>query len=154
MNFERSQMSRAFTAVQSLREGCACSQAILSTYGEPLGLSRETAMRLSAGFAGGMRMGGVCGAVTGAVMVLGLRYAQEDSHTREGRGKVYLRVDEFFQRFRKINGSMACRDLLGCDIGTAEGMKQAQEKGLFNTICVKMVRDAAEILEAFEGESK
>jgi hypothetical protein len=65
------QMSEVSKAIQMFKGGYACSQAILDTYGTPLGLPHELAMQLAAGFAGGMRAGETCGAVTGAFMVLG-----------------------------------------------------------------------------------
>jgi C_GCAxxG_C_C family probable redox protein len=139
-------------AADLFRRGAACSQAVLAVYGEPLGMSRDQALKIAAGFAGGMRMGETCGAVTGAIMVLGLRHAGADSTTREGRTEVYARVLDFLERFRKRNGSSICRDLLGCDISTPEGLRQAEEKNLYQTVCVKLVQDAAEILEAMEQE--
>jgi hypothetical protein len=61
-------------------------------------------------------------------------------------------VVEFAERFKKINGSVICRDLLGCDISTPDGMMHARDNNLFNTLCVKMVEDSAGILEALESE--
>jgi len=147
-------MSSVSRAVQLFRDGCACSQSILAAYGQPLGLSRETAMKIATGFGGGMGMGGTCGAVTGAIMVLGLRHAPENCDTAAGRAGVYSRVVEFARRFQVRNGSLVCRELLGCDISTAEGKRQAQERNLFKTTCVKMVEDAAMILEEMEAESQ
>ena len=147
-------MSGVSRAAQLFRDGCACSQAILAVYGQPLGLSRTTAMQLAAGFAGGMRLGGTCGAVTGAFMVLGLRNASENCDTAAGRADVYSRVVEFAKRFQGRNGSVVCRELLGCDISTPDGMRQAQERNLFKTTYVKMVEDAAMILEEMEAESQ
>jgi C_GCAxxG_C_C family probable redox protein len=143
-------------ATELFRGGCACSQAILGVYGEPLGLPRKTAMQIAAGFAGGMRLGETCGAVTGALMVLGLRHGSESCETAAGRAGVYARVGEFTKRFRRQNGSLVCRELLGCDISTPEGMKQAQERNLFRTTCVKIVESAAAILEEMEldGQSE
>jgi len=111
-------------------------------------------MQIAAGFAGGMRQGETCGAVTGAFMVLGLRHCSTDCERPAGRSKAYARVVGSADRFKKRNGSLTCRDLLGCDISTAEGLKQAKEQGLFETTCVQMVTDAAEILEemAMGGE--
>lgn len=139
-------------AVELFLAGSACSQAVLAVYGEPLGLDRAWAMRIAAGFAGGMRLGETCGAVTGALMVLGLRHAPEDCDTAARRAEVYARVVDFAERFKKRNGSLLCRELLGCDISTPEGMKQAQERNLFKTTCVKMVQDACEILEEMAEE--
>lgn len=147
-------MSDVSRAVEMFRGGCACSQAILGVYGPPLGLLHEHAMRVSAGFAGGMRRGETCGAVTGAFMVLGLRHGSSDCGTAAGRAGVYERVVDFARRFEQRNGSICCRELLGCDISTPEGVKQAQERDLFKTTCVQMVRDAAEILEEMEAESQ
>jgi len=136
------------------RNGYACSQAILTVYGTPLGLPHDQAMRVAAGFAGGMRLGDTCGAVTGAVMVLGLRHCSTDCGTPDGRAEVYDRVVDFADRFKQRNGSISCRELLGCDISTAEGMKQAQAQNLFTTKCVRMVEDASKILEEMETGSQ
>jgi len=144
-------MSKVAAASKMFSDGCACSQAILAVYGQPFGLSRETAVRIAAGFAGGMRQGETCGAVTGAFMVLGLRHAGDSSETAKGRADVYAKVEEFTKRFRRQNGSIVCRELLGCDISTPEGLKEAKEKNLFKTTCVKMVEDAAAILEEMEA---
>jgi len=143
-------MNKVAIASQLFQDGCACSQAILVAYGDPLGLPRKTAMRIAAGFGGGMRLGETCGAVTGAFMVLGLRHTSESCDKAEGRADVYARVVEFAKSFQRQNGSIVCRELLGCDISTPEGMKQAQERNLFKTTCVKMVEDAAVILEEME----
>jgi C_GCAxxG_C_C family probable redox protein len=147
-------MSSISNATSLFIDGFACSQAILSVYGHPLGLPRKTAMQIAAGFAGGMRLGETCGAVTGAFMVLGLRHASENCDTAAGRAEVYAHVVEFAKRFQSMNGSVACRELLGCDISTPEGMVQAQERNLFKTTCVKMVEDSAMILEALWAESQ
>jgi C_GCAxxG_C_C family probable redox protein len=147
-------MSSVSDATRLFIDGFACSQAILSVYGHPLGLPRKTAMQIAAGFAGGMRLGETCGAVTGAFMVLGLRYASENCDTAAGRAEVYANVVEFAKRFQGINGTISCRELLGCDISTPEGMKKAQEQNLFKTTCVKMVEDSAMILETLWAESQ
>jgi len=140
-------MSKVAKAVDLYRKGCACSQAILAVYGEAFGLDRALAVKIASGFAGGMRMGETCGAVTGAFMVLGLRHCGADCETSPGRSEVYAAVTEFASRFERRNGSVMCRDLLGCDIGTPEGMQAAREQGLFQTKCPEIVQEAAEILE-------
>lgn len=147
-------MSRVTEAVELFREGAACSQAILSVYGPMFGLEETTAMRVAAGFAGGMRAGDTCGAVTGAFMVLGLQHGSEDCGTGAGRQAVYQAVIEFSARFRDRNRTLLCRELLGCDVGTPEGAMQAREQDLFRTVCPKMVQDAAEILEEMMRESE
>lgn len=140
-------MKKVFEAVDRFKSGYACSQAILSVYGESLGLDHEKAVKIAAGFAGGMGCGAACGAVTAAFMVLGLRYGTSQCQVPEDRGKVIEKVKEFAARFEKRNKSIVCNNLLDCDISTAEGLKTAREQDLFNTVCPKIVQDAAEIIE-------
>jgi C_GCAxxG_C_C family probable redox protein len=141
-------MSRVEEAVSCFNEGFMCSQALLSTYGEQFGLDRETALKVSAAFGGGMgRMGETCGAVTGAFMVIGLKYGRtvvQDTRSHESTNQL---VKEFVDRFKSQNGSIVCRELLGCDLITPEGRKAFMEKKLRDTLCPKFVRDAAEIVE-------
>jgi C_GCAxxG_C_C family probable redox protein len=140
-------MSDAEKAVELFRAGCACSQAVLATYGPRYGLGEDQALRVAAGFAGGMRMGGTCGAVTGALMVLGLAHCTSESRRAEGRTGAYAAVVAFADAFKQRNGSVSCNELLGCDISTPAGNQEAREKGLFVTTCPRLVRDASEILE-------
>ena len=85
-------------------------------------------------------------------MAIGLRYAADNCSIPEGRAEVCARVLEFAERWRNRNGSILCRELLGCDISTPDGVKKAQELNLFKTTCVKLVKDAVTILEDMETE--
>ena len=138
-------------AVEKFDKGFNCSQAILSSYCEQFGLDCETALKIATGFGGGMHINGTCGAVTGAIMVLGLRYGNSQEN-KKAKEDTYKKVIQFANHFIDRNGSITCRDLLGCDITTPEGLKQAREKGLFSSICPKLVQDAAEILEEMLSE--
>jgi C_GCAxxG_C_C family probable redox protein len=135
-------------AVGSFREGFNCSQALLSTYGGDFGLEKETALRAAAAFGGGMGgLGEVCGAVTGALVVIGLKYGHTEAKDKATKAKTYEIVRDFAGRFRSQHGSLRCRELLDCDLTTAEGMEMARQKGLFTELCPRYVRTAAEILE-------
>ena len=141
-------MSNPEKAVACFKEGFACSQAVLATYADAFGMDRETALRVAGGFGGGMGgLGEVCGAVTGAFMVLGLKYGRTDPADKAAKEKTYAAVQKFANRFKDRHGSIICRDLIGCDLSTPAGVQAAREKGLFATVCVDMVRSAAEILE-------
>jgi len=141
-------MNRVERAVSCFEEGFNCSQAVLSTYGVQFGLDRETALKVSGAFGGGMgRLGETCGAVTGAFMVIALKHGRTRAEDEETREKAYSLVQEFVDRFKARNGSTVCRELIGCDISTLERMKLAEERGVFATICPKFVQDAAEIIE-------
>lgn len=140
--------SKAEMAVEYFTKGFLCSQALLSTYGTQFGLDSEIALKLATAFGGGMgRRGETCGAVTGAFMVIGLKYGKTAAEDRQSQEKTYSLVKEFVDRFKSRNGSIVCRELLGCDIGTPEGYEIAKQKMVFRTVCPKYVRDAAETLE-------
>jgi len=140
-------MSRVEAAVACFQSGYCCSQAILATYAELFALDRELALKLAAGFGGGMGCtADTCGAVTGAFMVLGLRYGNTVP-VRSAKEAAYQWVRQFSERFKGRHGSLRCRDLLGCDISTPEGFQVALNRKLFSTVCPKVVQDAAEILE-------
>jgi C_GCAxxG_C_C family probable redox protein len=138
-------VNRVDTALSRFAEGFNCSQAVFSSYAK--GIDEKAALKIASGFGGGMgRMADTCGAVTGAMMALGLRFGGT-SPDREAKERAYARIREFADRFKARNGSLVCRDLLGCDISTPEGLQQARETGLFSTACPKFVRDACEVLE-------
>jgi len=127
-------------AVQLFEDGYMCSQAVLAVFCEEFGLSREQAFKISISFGSGMRKGEVCGACTGAIMALGLRYGENKSKSDEMCVK-------FLDSFEKENGSYICRDLLDCDIRTEEGIKYAIDNNLFKEICPKMVESAVKIAQ-------
>lgn len=140
-------MSKADDAVSLFESGCACSQAVLATYGEAFGIDVHTALKVAAGFAGGMRMGATCGAATGAIMVLGLAHCSVDGQGKTDRRKTYEQVKEFQIRFQARCGALACSALMGCDMSTPEGVEYARKTGLFQSRCPQYVRGAAMILE-------
>jgi C_GCAxxG_C_C family probable redox protein len=140
-------MNRVEQAVERFNNGLNCSQAVFGSYSELFGLDSESAIKTATGFGGGMRAGATCGAVTGALMVLGLKHGNINEHEQDAKAKTYELVEQFIEKFKAKNKSVVCSDLLGVDFSTAQGRKTAQENGLFNTVCPQMVRDAAEILE-------
>jgi len=141
-------MTRADNAVEIFGNGFNCSQSVFSAFSEDLGMGREQALRAACAFGAGMgRMCETCGAVTGAFMVLGLKYGKVRREDEPAKEKTYALVREFAGEFKARNGTIVCRELLGCDMGTPEGMKYAKEHNLHTTRCPKYVRDAAEILE-------
>ena len=141
-------MKKTDRAASVFADGYNCAQAVFSTVAPGLGLDEETAARIATPFGGGMaRMGGTCGAVTGAFMALGLARGGGRPADRETKEEMYVIALEFVKRFMERNGSIVCRDLLGCDIGTHEGHERAKQQGLFDTVCSKLVKDAVEIVE-------
>jgi C_GCAxxG_C_C family probable redox protein len=147
-------MSDIEKAVSCFNEGFMCSQAVLAAYAGQFDMDRETALKVSAAFGGGMgRMGEICGAVTGAFMVIGLKYGRIAVTDTKSHEKTNRLVKEFSDRFKSLNGSIVCRELLGCDLSTPDGSKTFVDKKLRDTLCSKLVRDAAEIVEQLLEEN-
>ena len=125
-----------------------CAQAVLSAFCGEMGLDKATALKVALAFGAGMgRTGGMCGAVTGAYMMLGLKPYPELSSPLERKEKVYSLVKEFNDRFTALNKSINCSDLIGRDLSKPDGLAAARSKKLFATICPKLVADAVTILE-------
>jgi C_GCAxxG_C_C family probable redox protein len=110
-------------------------------------MSKETALKIACGFGGGCRSGEICGAASGAVLVVGLKCGHFIVDNIESKKNCYAKTVEFLNTFRTKNRSVVCREILGYDISTDEGYKQAQSRDLFKTICFDMVKSAVSILE-------
>lgn len=124
-----------------------CSQAVLAAFAVELGLTEKQALKLGGCFGGGMCKGEVCGACTGALMVLGMKYGQYKLDDLNSRIKANDVAVKFLDQFRKENGSYICRELLGCDLATFEGKEYAREHNLFTEFCPQMVVSAVKIAE-------
>ena len=141
-------MNCAERAADYFTRGFNCSQSVLAAYAEQFGLTEELALKVAGGFGGGMgRMGETCGAVTGAIMVIGLKFASTTPGDMQGKENAYAVVREFVHRFKGRNVTVLCRELLDCDISTPEGMKRAQQEKLIKKCCPKLIQDAVEILD-------
>ena len=139
-------------AVQLFDAGYVCSQAVFASFSEDLNLPKEQALKIGACFGSGMRRAEVCGACTGALMVLGLKYGQCQKEDIDSRMKANNVTDLFLDEFKDINGSYICNQLLNCDISTKDGVEAALEKKLFTEFCPKMVKSAVEIVERIMEE--
>ncbi len=135
-------------AVTCFSQGFSCSQAVLISHCEEYGLSKELAYKVSGAFGGGFgHTGGACGAVTGALMLLGLKYGKYKVEDLESKDKTYLLVKELTDQFLKMHGSIQCKDLIKYDISMYDELLKARESGVFKSICPVLVKDAVEMVE-------
>jgi C_GCAxxG_C_C family probable redox protein len=139
---------RAGEAVAAFSRGASCSMAVFSAYAPDLGLDAGTAASIASPFGAGIsRTDDICGAVTGALMVIGLAQRKEDIRDAPSREKVYELSRRFIAEFTARNGSVMCTDLVGYDLSQEDQYREAKEQKVFATRCPKLVRDAGEILE-------
>jgi C_GCAxxG_C_C family probable redox protein len=133
-------------AVNCFSRSFNCSQAVFSAFAPQFGMEEKTALKLASPFGGGIaRRGEVCGAVTGALLTLGLARGAD---TPAGKDQIYRLSQEFMRRFEEKHGTILCRELIGCDISTPSGSQKAMDKKVFVTICPALVREAAEVVQA------
>jgi C_GCAxxG_C_C family probable redox protein len=139
---------REKTAVSGFDEGFSCSQAVLTAYSDLFNLDRKTALKISQPFGGGIaHQGETCGAVSAAFMVIGLKYGRTKAEDLEAREKTYEKILDFIDQFSTKNSSTVCKELLGSDMSTPEGFKKAQDAGVFESLCPKLIQSSIEILE-------
>lgn len=144
-------MTKADRAVEVFNQGFNCAQAVFSVYSRELGIDGETALKLAHGFGGGMgRLQEVCGAVTGAFMVLSLENGSADAKDTDAKEKLYGLIREFARKFEERNKTIICQKLLEVDL---IGGDKAANSIRVKTVCPKMVKDAVEILEELTGLS-
>lgn len=128
---------------QEFLRGGSCAQCVLGAYADRLGYDREETDRMAACFAGGMFRGEVCGAVTGALMVLGMSLPPEEAKEK---------AIAFQQAFRARCGSCLCRELLGYDLADPKQEAEAMASGKLIEYCPTPVLAAFDLLEELLGE--
>jgi C_GCAxxG_C_C family probable redox protein len=136
---------KAYEAMASRTMNCA--QSVLTSFCEGFGLNKDIALKIARGFGGGMGQSkGMCGAVTGAYMVLGLGLKPSGDYMKD-RTQMSSAMTEFNRRFKKLHGSLNCTELCGYDLSIPEKAAEARQKNVFASICPGLVRDAGKILE-------
>jgi C_GCAxxG_C_C family probable redox protein len=143
-----SETSPTDVALARFREGYNCSQSTLSAFAEQFGLPLEPALRLAAPFGGGIgRQGEVCGAASGALMALGLRFGTATAD-KAAKDRAYAVAADFVRQFEERCGAVRCRDLIHADMTTPEGLAGARERKVFSSECPRFVAAAVEIAES------
>ena len=140
-------MNHKEKAVDYFSQKLHCSQSVLAAFADECGITEEEALKLGSCFGSGMRKGQVCGAVTGALMVLGLLYGQKSAGDTEGRNVSNKVNDLMMDLFKEKCGSYICNDLLGYDITSEEEFQCCRDNKLFTEFCHKMVAAAVEVVE-------
>jgi C_GCAxxG_C_C family probable redox protein len=136
-------------AIEYFRNHFNCAQSVFTVFGTETGLNENQCLKAACGFGGGLgRQQMICGAVSGAVMALGMRFGKAIDDPEEMKIDTYNRTRELIREFIKLNGSVNCRQLLkGLDMNDPEDHKKIEAMHLFETSCEKYVADAVEITE-------
>jgi len=145
---EAAQQSRAEKALALMGKYGSCCTGVLGAYAPEVGMDMDLAAGAGRGMAGGIGgLGHVCGAVSGAVLVIGLKTTNQDNiNDMEAGLKTMDTVKEFVARFKKRHSSIMCRDLIGTDISTREKSEAAMKTDAFAN-CPAYVQSAVTILD-------
>jgi C_GCAxxG_C_C family probable redox protein len=141
-------MTKSDDALAGFKTGITCSSAVFSAFSDELGLDDKTAKKIACGFGAGIsRTGNICGAVSGAIMVIGLKYGKAEKGDDAATEKTRALTRQFIQEFTQKNGSINCTELLGYNLSNQDDYDAAAGQKLFRTKCPELVRDAVAILE-------
>lgn len=132
--------SRVEKAASLFKQGYNCAQSVFAAYADLFGMDEEMSFKISTPFGGGLGgMREVCGTVSGMSMIVGLAMGTTKPDDKEGKKKCFELVQQLTEKFRKENGSIICKQLLGLEPGLPEGYKKRP--------CVEQVRFCAELIE-------
>lgn len=139
-------------AENNFLSGCNCAQAVLVAFCDKTGMTELQAMRMASSFGGGMgRMREVCGAVSGALMVLGCLYGYEEPGQEKLKAAHYAIVQSLAREFKEKHGTIICRDLLGNPDDSPTPTPRTEEF-YHHRPCARFIRTAAELTATFLEE--
>lgn len=140
--------NHAERAARLFREGCNCAQAVFLAYSDLTGMDRDTAIKVSASFGGGVgRLREICGAVSGAAMALGMICAPLDPNDQDAKAEHYRRVQAVAEKFRAKHETLICRELLDDKAGSGHVPEKRTETYYKVRPCEQFVYDSAAALE-------
>ncbi len=127
-------MTKSEDAIGSFRGGFTCSSAVFYTFPSELCLDAETARKCACDFGAGIsKTGSICGAVSGAIPVIGLKYGKTQQGDDGATEKTRALVREIMQHFVKSRGSVNRTELPGYDLSDPAEYDQARRKRPFST---------------------
>lgn len=133
--------------IKNSKSGLNCSQSVISTFSRSIRLDDNTAKAVSAAFGGGMGyLGKTCGAVSASIMAIGYKYFDKDD-LKGSKKKAYEKAREFIMRFEEKFGCSDCRDLLGVDLNSGDGLSRFREENMFEEKCSDYLKAACDILD-------
>jgi len=130
-------------------EGYNCSEsmlrAYLDCYGKDIALSSA-----ASGFGGGIGgRGFTCGAVSGAIMAMGIHFNRQNTQETELYANIRGKSLALQEDFSKEIGSLNCRELISYDLTTMEGRNKLHEDKEAMIKCKHFLATASKLLNGF-----
>ena len=140
-------MTKTDLAISKMSEGFNCAQSVVAAFAGEVGLDVSAAIKISGVFGGGLaHQGHVCGAVSGALMIIGMKYNGIESDYASREPGFAIGTD-FIEEFESRHQTIDCIELTGCDLSTPEGLKRFKDSGIYRNVCPHWVKEAADILD-------
>jgi C_GCAxxG_C_C family probable redox protein len=140
-------MNKVEVATSLFKQGFNCAQSLLAAYSADFDLKQENALKIASAFGGGIaRTGETCGFVTGALMIIGLKYGMSEARDKKAKTQTYETAQKFMEDFKLRNHSVICGDLLGFDISSTKNLTPEMNRFIMSR-CQKLIRDSVEILD-------
>ena len=142
-------MNKFEIASEYMKKGYNCAQSIMKAYASEVGMKEEDAVRMASALGGGVgRNGHICGAVSGAALIIGMKFGTTDPLDFPAKEIAYNKTNELLEKFSAENKSVLCKELIPYDMKNPEELKKAREAGVFAKQCPLYVLSAAKILES------
>lgn len=134
------------SSVKHFKEGYNCAQSVLLTMSEHWKCKDKLIPKIATAFGGGIgRYGSICGALTGGVMAIGIKYGT-NAPSLEKRLDAYYLANAFYKQFEKHHGSAFCKELIGYNLSNPEELEKAKNAKVFDKKCQVFIRKAVETL--------
>lgn len=142
-------------AMNLFKEGYNCAQSVFLAFAKDLGIDKDTALKLSSSFGGGMgRMREVCGAVSAMFMIAGLKYGYTSPTDKIVKTEHYERIQELAKKFKEKHDTIICRELLGVDADDKPIPSDRTPEYYASRPCERLIGDAAEIIAEYIKSSE
>lgn len=149
-------MKKSENALEYFKNNFNCSQSVFTVFGRENGLSEDQCLKIACAFGAGMgRQQYTCGAVTGALMAIGMKYGKGLNDDNSKKTATYEKAAEFFSEFKKRHGTIICKELMrGLDMNNPVDAKKIDELQLYRFDCVRYVTSAVELAESIINNTK
>jgi len=148
-------MNRSEIASEYMKKGYNCAQSIIKAYANEVGMKEEDAVRMASSLGGGVgRNGQICGAVSGAALIIGMKFGTTDPTNFQAKEEAYNKTNELLEKFSAENKSVLCKELIPYDMKNPEDLKKAREAGVFTKQCPLYVSSAGRIMESIISETR
>ena len=143
------QMNKPEIASEYMKKGYNCAQSVIKAYAGDVGMNEEDAVKMASALGGGVgRNGHICGAVSGAALIIGMKFGTTDPANFQTKEKAYNKTNELLEKFSAENKSVLCKELIPYDMKNPEELKKAREAGVFAKQCPLYVLSSGRILES------